>query len=57
MAWADRPHEWQLGMQASVTPTHDRLEDLHNLLLVIITLIAIFVLALLVYVCLRFRAS
>lgn len=57
MAWADRPHEWQLGMQESVTPTHDRLDDLHNLLLVIITLIAIFVLALLVYVCLRFRAS
>ncbi|MEQ9331570.1 cytochrome c oxidase subunit II [Thalassobaculum sp.] len=44
-------------MQASVTPTHDRLDDLHNLLLVIITLISVFVLALLVYVCLRFRAS
>lgn len=56
-ALADRPYEWQLGMQASVTPTHDRLDDLHNLLLVIITLISVFVLALLVYVCLRFRAS
>jgi cytochrome c oxidase subunit 2 len=57
LAWADRPREWQLGMQESVTPTHDRLDDLHNLLLVIITLISIFVLALLVYVCVRFRAS
>jgi len=56
-ALADRPHEWQLGMQASVTPTHDRLDDLHNLLLVLITLITVFVLALLVYVCVRFRAS
>lgn len=56
-AMADRPREWQLGMQESVTPTHDRLDDLHNLLLVIITLITLFVLALLVYVCLRFRAS
>lgn len=56
-AWADRPREWQLGLQDSVTPTHDRLTDLHNLLLVIITLITIFVLALLVYVCVRFRAS
>lgn len=56
-ALADRPREWQLGMQESVTPTHDRLDDLHNLLLVIITLITLFVLALLVYVCLRFRAS
>lgn len=57
MAWADMPREWQLGMQDSVTPTHDKLTNLHNLLLVIITLISVFVLALLVYVCLRFRAS
>ena len=56
-ALADRPHEWQLGMQEGVTPTQDQLEWLHNLLLVIITLITIFVLALLVYVCLRFRES
>ena len=56
-ALADRPHEWQLGMQEGVTPTQDQLEWLHNLLLVIITLITIFVLALLVYVCVRFRAS
>lgn len=56
-AMADRPHEWQLGMQAGVTPTHDRLDDLHNLLLVLITLISVFVLVLLVYVCVRFRAS
>ncbi len=56
-ALADRPHEWQLGMQPGATPTHEHLEWLHNLLLVIITLISIFVLALLVYVCLRFRAS
>lgn len=57
VAWADRPREWQLGFQDSVTPTQDRLADLHNLLLVIITLITVFVLGLLVYVCLRFRAS
>ncbi|HEY9567172.1 MAG TPA: cytochrome c oxidase subunit II [Thalassobaculum sp.] len=57
VAWADRPREWQLGMQESVTPTHDRLDSLHDLLLVIITLITVFVLALLIYVCIRFRAS
>ena len=56
-AWADRPREWQLGMQESVTPTHHQLTWLHDLLLVIITLISVFVLALLVYVCVRFRAS
>lgn len=44
-------------MQDGVTPTHDHLEWLHNILLVIITLITLFVLALLVYVCVRFRAS
>lgn len=44
-------------MQASATPTHDHLDSLHNELLVIITVIALFVLALLIYVCLRFRAS
>ncbi len=57
MAWADRPREWQLGMQDGVTPTQEKLAWLHDLLLVIITLITIFVLALLVYVCLRFRES
>ena len=57
MAWADRPREWQLGMQDGVTPTQEKLAWLHDLLLVIITMITIFVLALLVYVCLRFRES
>lgn len=57
VAWADRPREWQLGFQQAVTPTQEKLNDLHNLLLVIITLITIFVLGLLVYVCVRFRAS
>src|SRR3546814_1559568 len=44
-------------MQESVTPTHHRLDSLHDLLLVIITLITVFVLSLLIYVCIRFRAS
>jgi cytochrome c oxidase subunit II len=56
-AWADRPREWQLGMQDGATPTHDHLNWLHDLLLVIITLITLFVLGLLIYVCVRFRAS
>ena len=57
VAWADRPREWQLGFQDGVTPTFHQLNELHNWLLVIITLITVFVLALLVYVCVRFRAS
>jgi cytochrome c oxidase subunit 2 len=57
VAWADRPREWQLGFQDGVTPTFHLLNELHNWLLVIITLITVFVLGLLVYVCVRFRAS
>jgi len=57
MAWADRPRDWQLGMQDAATPTQEKLAWLHDLLLIIITLITIFVLALLVYVCVRFRES
>jgi cytochrome c oxidase subunit 2 len=54
---ADQPHAWQLGMQEPATPVHERLYSLHNLLLVIITLITLFVLALLIYTMVRFRAS
>ncbi|MDP6343104.1 MAG: cytochrome c oxidase subunit II transmembrane domain-containing protein, partial [Alphaproteobacteria bacterium] len=45
---------WQLGMQAAVTPVAEQLHDFHNMLLVIITLITLFVLGLLFYVLWRF---
>lgn len=48
---------WQLGFQDAASPVMERLSGLHDLLLVIITLITIFVLALLAYACVRFRAS
>src|SRR5262249_25065561 len=41
----------------SATPVHDRLDQLHDLLLVIITVITLFVLGLLIYTIIRFRAS
>ena len=56
-AWAAQPHPWQLGMQTSATPVHDRITAFHDELLVIITLITIFVLGLLLYVMVRFRAD
>lgn len=56
-AFASQPEPWQLGMQKHVTPFGEKLDELHNILLVIITLISIFVLALLVYVCIRFKQS
>lgn len=57
VALAAEPQPWQLGFQPAVTPTMEKINDLHNLLLVIITAITVFVLALLIYVCIRFRAS
>lgn len=48
---------WQMGLREAASPTMERINDFHNLLLVIITVIATFVLLLMVYIMLRFRAS
>lgn len=48
---------WQLGLQEAHTPIMERINSFHNMLLWIITLITIFVLALLVYVCVKFKAE
>lgn len=48
---------WQLGFQSAASPVMERITSFHNLLLWIITLITIFVLALLAYACFRFKAS
>src|ERR1700749_2548732 len=49
-AWAQgavgAPHPWEMGMQRSFGPIKDRIIDLHNLVLVIITLITLLVAAL-----------
>ena len=47
-------HNWQLGFQEAVTPVMQKITEFHDLLLVIITLITLFVLALLLYVMFRF---
>ena len=51
------PHDWQMGFPQSYTPLMDKVAWLHDLLLVIISLISVFVLALLLYVMWRFHAS
>src|ERR1700691_3948908 len=51
------PLDWQFGFQAAATPVRERIDSLHNELLIIITLITLFVLGLLLYVIVRFRAS
>lgn len=57
VGWAAQPRDWELGMQPSATPVHDRITAFHNELLVIIFLISAFVLGLLVYVMVRFHHS
>jgi cytochrome c oxidase subunit II len=51
------PHDWQMAFPAPYTPLMERVESLNDLLLVIISLICLFVLALLVYAMVRFHAS
>jgi cytochrome c oxidase subunit II len=48
---------WQLGLQDPVTPVAEYIHWFHNYLLVIITVITAFVLALLLYVMVRFNAK
>jgi cytochrome c oxidase subunit II len=55
-AESGQPSPWQLGLQQSASPVMDNLVAFHNFLLVIITLITIFVLALLVTVIVKFNA-
>jgi cytochrome c oxidase subunit 2 len=52
---AGQPKPWQLGLQEAATPVMEQIQSFHNLLLVIITVITIFVLALLLYVSWRFH--
>jgi cytochrome c oxidase subunit 2 len=56
-AMADRPQPWQMWFQDPASPVADRLQELHYWIFVVITVITIFVLALLAYVCVRYRAS
>ena len=54
-AEAAEPKPWQFGFQPPATEVMDRLSAFHDVLQIIITLIAVFVLGLLVYVMWRFN--
>lgn len=51
---AEVPKNWQLGFSPAASPTMERIAEFHNLLLIIITLITIFVTGLMIYVMYRF---
>jgi cytochrome c oxidase subunit 2 len=46
---------WQLGFQTAVTPIMEQINSFHTYVTIIITLIALFVLALLIYVMVRYN--
>jgi cytochrome c oxidase subunit 2 len=56
MAGLGQPSPWQLGFQQSASPIMDKIAWFHDFLLIIITLITVFVLALLVIVIFKFNA-
>ena len=56
-AMASLATPWQLGVQEPVSPVAVRIHEFHDYLLVLITIITLFVLGLMVYVCIRFRAA
>jgi cytochrome c oxidase subunit 2 len=56
-AFAAEPQPWQMNLQEPAGSIAEKAVGLHDMLLVIITAISVFVLALLVYVCVRFRRS
>ena len=54
-ALASQPTPWGIGFQEAASPIKEQINAFHNVMLVIIFLIAALVLALLVFVCFRFR--
>jgi cytochrome c oxidase subunit II len=56
-AMAAQPVPWQLDMQDPVTPVAERILSFNHFLMVIITAITLFVLALLIYVMVKFNAK
>jgi len=54
-ALAAQPKPWQIGFQDAATPVMERITEFHDLLLIIITAIVLFVLALLVIVIVKFN--
>jgi cytochrome c oxidase subunit 2 len=55
MALADQPHNWGLGLQEAASPVMEDIRWFHNnMLLPIITVITLFVMALMLYVMIRF---
>jgi cytochrome c oxidase subunit 2 len=55
--WAAQPEPWQFGLQAAATPVMENIAWFHNFLFWLITVITLFVLALLLIVIFKFNAK
>jgi cytochrome c oxidase subunit II len=56
LAHAGAPEPWQIGLQRGATPLMEMVHSFNDWLLIVVTLIVVFVLALLIYVMVRFNA-
>lgn len=57
VAWAQTPRNWELGMQAAHSPVKQGIASLHDLVMVILSVVTVFVAALLLYASWRFSAK
>jgi cytochrome c oxidase subunit II len=55
LAGMGQPSPWQMGFQESATPIMEQITNFHTYVTIIITLIALFVLGLMIYVMVRFN--
>ena len=56
-AFSSEIYNWQLGFRDPASPVMEKVNDLHNFVLIMMTIITIFVLFLLFYVSFKFRKS
>lgn len=56
-AFAEEITNWQLGFRDPASPVMQKVDELHNFVLIMMTIITIFVLILLIYVSFRYRRS
>jgi cytochrome c oxidase subunit 2 len=56
-ALAQKPRPWEIGMQPAFSPVKQQIIALHDLVMVIITVITLFVAGLLLWVCYRYSAK
>ena len=54
-AFAAFPTPWQMTFQEAVTPVMERIIELHNNIMIVLSLVVLVVLSLLIYVCVKFN--